>query len=204
MLITSKRSPYILLGVGLLALVVSFGAVAKANPSLFLLGQLSSSSSTVTYLTPGTASTTIGSLSSSGTSLGYFDLGAGGAQGADSAILALQFTGSSTPNNSAIATTTFNVSIEYSQDRSDWYGDSYDGFATSTVTQNRSANTVYKFTLGTQLLSGNVVASTTPTKFLINIPTPTRYVRAIVTIPTGTGSTNGAVWGQFIAKRQAP
>lgn len=178
-MIISKQGIYWGIGLLFIALVVSI-PVVRANPLFFLIGQsanTSTATTTVSYMTPGTATTTIGS----------FDLGTGDSQfGADSAILALQLTGSTTPvAGSAVATTTYNVAIEQSQDAVDWY---YNG-AISTTT-----------TLGWETVSGSLIASTTPTKITVSVPTATRYVRAVISIPAG--STNGAVWAQFIARRQ--
>ena len=160
-----------------LAVVLMFSvSFVKANPSFFIRSGNGTPSIPVGYLSPGAATTTITA----------FDLGVGGAQGADSAILTLQFTGSTTPFNSRVATTTYQVVLEYSQDNSDWY--SLNAVATTT-------------TLGWQTVKGVLIASTTPTKTYVTVPTPTRYVRGIITIPAG--STNGSVWGEFIAKRQS-
>jgi hypothetical protein len=200
-----NKIKYGILSAGILSLVLTFSvSFTKANPSFFLRGRSAALTTTLNYMTPGAATSTIGSLASDGTVLGYLDLGQGGAQGADSAVLALQFTGSTTPSNAAVATTTFSVAIEYSQDNVDWYSDSYSGFGTTTVAQNFTTQHTQTVTLGTQLLNGVLVASSTATKILFNVPTPTKYVRAIVSIPTNvTNNLNGAVWGSFVAKRQA-
>lgn len=161
----------------ILAIVLMFAtSFVKANPSFFVRSGNGTPSTATGYLSPGVGTTTIP----------VFDLGGSGAQGVDSAILALQFTGSTTPNNVRVATTTYQIMLEYSQDNSDWYSNV--SYATTT-------------TLGWQTILGSLVASTTPTKIYVTVPTPTRYVRGVVTIPTG--STNGSVWGEFIAKRQS-
>lgn len=184
-----KRIHYFILAIAIFA-SSGFYFTARANPSFFVRSQSATATSTVSYMTPGTATTTIPS----------FDLGVSGAQGADSAVLALQFTGSTTPNNSAVATTTYNVAIEYSQDNVDWYSDSYSQFGTTTVAQNITTQTSRSISLGTQTIKGSLIASTTPTKVVINVPSPMRYVRAIISV--AIGSTNGSVWGEFVAKRQ--
>lgn len=168
-----------------LAILLILGSVlmfsvsfVKANPSFFIRSGNGATSTPLGFLSPGAATTTIP----------VFDLGVGGAQGADSAILALQFTGSTTPTTAAVATTTYNVALEYSQDNIDWYSSTGGGFATTT-------------TLGTQTLNGTLIASTTPTKIFLVVITPTRYIRGLISIPNG--STRGSVWGEFIAKRQS-
>lgn len=174
----------------ILAIVMMFSvSFVQANPSFFIRqnnGVSTTATSTMLgYLTPGTATTTI-----------YFDSQANGnPYGAESAILALQLTGSTTPvAGSTVATTTYKIGIEYAQagencitspTSCDWYSDS--SFATTT-------------TLGWQTEKGVLVASTTPTKIFVDIPTPTRYTRTIISIPAG--STNGAVWAEFVAKKE--
>lgn len=170
---------------------------AKANPSFFNRKGTNATlaTSTQAFITPGAATSTL-----------TYDLGLGAAQGADSAILALAFTGSSTPSNSALATTTYNVSIEYSQDGIDWYGD---GMFPSTTTPNVGvgAAKTHSITLGTQTTGGSLIGSTTPTRVLFEVPTPTRYVRAVFSIPlqlNGTNNANGALYAEFVSKRQNP
>ena len=119
------------------------------------------------------------------TTIAFDSMANGNPYGVESAILALQFTGSTTPTNVSVATTTYNVNIEYSQDSVDWYSES----KVSTTT-----------TLGWETIGGVLIASTTPTKIFVDVPTPTRYTRAIITIPAG--STNGAVWAEFIARKE--
>ena len=65
--------------------------VVSANPSFFLRSVSSSvGTSTITYMTPGLATTTE-----------VFDTGASGAGSVDSAVLAIQFTASSTASTLA-------------------------------------------------------------------------------------------------------
>ena len=173
----------------ILAIVLMFGvSFVKANPSFFIRqnnGTTTTATSTpLGFLTPGTATTTV-----------YFDsLANGNPFGAESAILALQLTGSTTPNNVAVATTTYSVLLEYAQAGSncitaptscDWY--SKHTVATTTK-------------LGWQTEKGVLVSSTTPTKIFMDVETPTRYTRAVISIPAG--STNGSFWAEFVAKKQ--
>lgn len=191
-MITNASRIFIL---GLVAFVL-FGAftVVKANPSFFIRAQSASSVTSYNYLTPLAGTTTIPST-------GSFDLGVGGAQGADSAVLLLQFLGSTTPITQTMSTTTYNVALEYSQDNVSWYQNGY--ILTSTTTNPiNGSNPIYTtYTMASTTLNGVLLASTTPQGKLINVATPLRYVRAVVTIPAG--SSNGAVWGEFVAKRQA-
>lgn len=178
--------------------------IAHANPSFFLRNQTANATTTLSYLTPGAATSTTPT----------FDLGAGGGQGGDSAILALALTGSTTPSNATFATTTYSVAIEYSQGGNgndcvatptscDWYADGMFP-ATTTTSVGISGTKVHTITLGTETLNGIKLASTTPTKVLYEVPAPTRYVRAVISVVPGANATNGAVWAEFIAKRQNP
>ena len=189
-------------------LVVSFLVLSisvEANPSGLTRKQSSSATTTRTFITPGAATSTSPA----------FDLGAGADRASGSAVLALQLTGSSTPSNSAIATTTFNIAIEYAMGgggvdctanatNCDWYSDGMFPATTSNPV-GISGNKVHTVTLGTQTLAGVLVGSTTPTKVLFEVPTPVRYVRAVISIPLttqGTNNSNGSVWAEFIATKE--
>lgn len=178
--------------IGLVSIIVagvaySIPYIARANPSEFLVensttGSVIASTTVMGYLSPGVGTTTIPAYDT-------YNYGNAGQYATNNLALVLQFTGSTTPSNSAVATTTYNVAIEYSQDDVDWYSSATSQFATTT-------------TLGWETTGGVLVGSTTPTKVLLNLSAPTRYVRAIVSIPQG--STNGSVWGSFIGQKQTP
>ena len=109
---------YIITSALVLTLVLFFGYQVKANPSYFTRYQMASATSTLTYMTAGTATTTL-----------TFDTGVGAAGGADSAILNVQFTASSTSS-------VLNINYEYSQDNIDWYYSDLSDQATTTPVQN--------------------------------------------------------------------
>ena len=171
--------------------------VVSANPSFFLRSVSSSvGTSTITYMTPGAATTTE-----------VFDTGASGAGSVDSAVLAIQFTASSTASTLAWR-------YEYSQggsglscvvtpDSCDWYPEDEElsSLATSTVHVRTFSEHTWLFASSTP--GGAAVAtSTSRATKMVNVPTPTRYVRAVFYVPAG--SLNGAVWKEFISKRQSP
>ncbi len=162
-------------------LVIAFGMfyVAKANPVFFLRAATNAGFATTTtaFMSAGAATTTLA-----------VDLGAGGAQGADSAVLLRQFTGSTTA-------ATLSTVIEYSagnpgldcvanQNACNWYL----GFATTSLALGVRTGGV-----------GGGVGSTT--QELLNVPTPTRYVRAVFSIPAA--GVSGAIYAEFAAKRQS-
>lgn len=167
-----------------------FAPGAGANPASYTRQQSAAATSTLAYIQPDTATTTLATLDSQGGNT--FALNA-------SAVLALQLLGSSSPSGNGVgavnyATTTFNIGFEYSQDGIDWYR------AAATSTESTSVGpTFFNITLGTTTQAGLVLSTTTPTKRLVTVPTPTRFVRPVISIP---GGTNGAVWGEWVAQKQ--
>lgn len=170
--------------------LATFGVfyTVKANPSFFVRGQ--SSTTDLTSATTGSAFMTAGT----GTTTLSLDLGLGSNQGADSAVLNIQFAGSST-------SATLNADIQYSQDNTIWYASS--PAATSSPTQSISSVQTISLPFASSTISRAAVSnanSATTTRSIV-VPTPTRYVRALFYLPSG--STNGTVWAEFVAKRQA-
>lgn len=184
----TKKSSAIVLGVSafvLFAIAIS----AHANPLQFLpTVQTDIATTTISYITPGTGTTTL-----------VFDSFAGSQiKATDAATLLLQYTASST---APVLDTRF----EFSQDGIDWYPDNnpnYTAAVPGSTASTSIATTPYKvtsFTLSTTTdnggsgTSGRVQAS-------LNVPTPVRYTRAIFYAPVGGG--NGALWAQIVPKRQ--
>lgn len=164
----------------------------QANPSRITAPDscttsTNSSTTSISYLTPGTATTTVTC------NLQRISALAGGTDSIDSAIFAMQFHASST------ALSELDWYFEYSQDGVDWYrANNFPtlGTTTTAVPQNfawrqYSTSTVY---------SSNGFATSSLEKKFIPITTPTRWVRAVFTAPTG--SNNIGVWAQFIGKAE--
>lgn len=179
----------------LLIAAFSFFAVAKANPSFFIRGNSLGTpvcsqfiaTTSVSYMTAGTATSTV-----------TLDGGCGSAQGADSAALMVQFAGSSTA-------AVLNADIEYSQDNVDWYATGYagasDAVSASTSPSITSAQQyIFNFASSTINRSITTNANSATSTRIVRIAMPTRYVRAVFSLPVG--STNGAVWAEFVGKRQ--
>ncbi len=183
-----------------LAIFVSFVSFAHANPSFFApQAMTATATSTLSFMTPGAATTTFmyDSFGINGTNQPILN----DPTGADSAGLMLQLTGSTTPANSATyATTTYNIVFEYSQDGVDWFSEAQAPNATSSPTVTIIKPISRNITLGATSLGGSGLATTTPTRELLTVLTPTRYTRVVISIPAG--STNGAVWGTFVPKKQ--
>lgn len=171
------------IGVATITALVFFVAfalfyVAKANPSFFTRQATNTSfaTTTVAFMSAGAATTTLA-----------MDLGAGTAQGADSAVLLQQFTGSTTA--ASLYTT-----IEYSQGVA-----GVDCVATQAACNWFLGSATTTTATGLRAGGGISVASTTLTA--VTVTTPTRYVRAVFSIPAG--GVSGAVYAEFAAKRQA-
>ena len=174
----------------LAAILLVWATAARANPSYFY-GSNGTATTTVTYMTPGTATTT-----------DVLKVQAVGTSAADNAALLVQFTGSSTLS-------TLNIALEYSNDTvndcaatptaCDWYGDAT--MFGATTTQAVSLNPLHSYTL--QFASttvGGAAGTATRTTRVLRLETPTMWVRAVATVPIG--STNGAVWLRFIGRKQ--
>lgn len=182
---------YISIGLCMAAIFVTAFAlfyVAKANPSFFLRANSTACGSL-------TATTTRAFMSQGAATTTYtYDTGCAAAGSVDRAVFLAQFTGSSTVSAVQIA-------FEYSQDNQDWYGDRV--FTSASTTQSFSINqpNTYLWGFSSSSVSGGVIGSTTVNNRAIDVPTPTRYVRAVVTVPAG--ALNGAFWAEFVGKRQS-
>lgn len=169
-------------------LLFMFASPIHANPGGFPPGAKSAvATSSVNFLTPGTGTTTTtyDSYNINGTNQPTTGL----TSDTDSATLLVQFVGSST---SAV----LGISYEYSQDGVDWYKDSTT-LSTTTVAANITTPNSLSWTYAGLTLGGAGGTSATTTRIL-SVGTPTRYVRAVFTM---TGA-NGAIWDQFVPKKQ--
>lgn len=188
----NKNYRYFIPAFAVLALVVIAVTLmtdtAKANPSVFINTATATATTSPAYLTAGTATTTL-----------TFDLGSGNSKAADSAELLMMLAGSSTA-------TTLNIDIQYSQNGQDWYATSngWNADLVSTSTPNISMVTQYTFPFASSTINRSVVTnanSATSTR-AVDVPTPTRYVRAVFTLPVG--SAGAALYASFTAKQQTP
>lgn len=168
----------------------------RANPSQIIETKSASATSTIAFMSPGAATTTV-----------IMDAQDDGGAIADLAAFAIQFTGSSTLS-------IINIAFEYAHDvngldcvnnpnKCDWYADELNFPNASTTPSTIPLNTarLYSLTFASSTLGGGAIAaSSTRTSRIINVPTPSRYVRAVITVPIG--SLNGAVWSEFLRKRE--
>jgi hypothetical protein len=200
--------------IGIVFLVYPKTSIAK--PSYFVIsgtnsfpatGLSAGATTSPLYLTDMTNDSVHNSPNATGTATSTltFDAQAApsGAQALDSAILAVQFTGSST---AAI----LNIAIERSQDCIDFGGDYLNADATTTQANwldplNLGTALSYQLTYASTTYGGQQLrATSTPFTVLLKIPTPTRCTRAVFTLASSTAANirNGAVWAQFIGKRE--
>lgn len=188
-----KRILYIILGLAAGTLVAG---VALANPLYFPGGASTSTATTTpTFMSAGLSTTTTPAYDAYADSTGA---------AANSAVLLVQFAGSSTASQ-------IRVNFQYSQGSDciatpngcDWYDDNMfvNTNASSTQTANATQINGVQFNFSSSSPEG-ATANNVRTKRIITVPTPTRYVRAVMSIPAG--SLNGSVWGQIVPVKQDP
>ena len=175
------------------------GRTADANPESFQIKSFNDMGTTTAtglvngaFMTQGTGTTTLGVLDA------YKDTNVAIS---NTAQLALMLVGSTSPFvNTNYATTTYRIDFEYSQDGIDWFRPA----ATSSVSTAVGPNGFF-IQLGATTIAGVPISTTTPTYRIIEVSTPTRFVRPVISLPffgTIVPNSNGAVWGQWIAKKQ--
>lgn len=194
----SRLSKNILpLGIGLLAIgylvfgIFALWQPAKANPLGFscpAYGPGGVASTSIAYMTPGTATSTL--LYDTYCVGGTNQPNTGNTNTTNSLALLTQLTASSTSS-------VLNMAVEYSQDGVDWYQDD-NIFATTTNTNIQSPNSLtwpYAVSnVGGVPNTGNRLGK------VVRIYTPTRYVRVVYTI---TGA-NAGVWGELLPQKEVP
>ncbi|MES2060208.1 MAG: hypothetical protein V4438_04225 [Patescibacteria group bacterium] len=164
---------------------------ASANPSFFVpyayITGLTAATGTPAYLTPGTATTT----------LVYDTNNSGSTYKTNSATLLLELVGSTTG-------TILKTDLEYSQDGIDYYQDGGVGpevFSTTTRPVDISYVNSFSLTFASSTAGLAAVSATQATTTrAMNIKTPTRFVRAVFSLPIG--SKNGAVWAQLVPNKE--
>lgn len=187
----SNRKFTLLIGAIALIIAGSFAGYVYANPSQFLRSYAtdncgaSIATTTLTHLVPGTS-----------TSTPTFDTQCDGGLSADSATLAIIFNASSTGS-------TLVINFEYSDDGTNWFSDNQEIVGTSTP-NNAGINRTITWNFASSSVSKAGEAASPKRNYdskIFSVRTPTRYVRAIIGMPGG--SLNGAVWTEFIAKKQS-
>ncbi len=169
--------------IGLFAALVLIGSVctlfalkAHANPSDLNLSN-TTATTTVSFVVVGTATSTETYDSYGG--------GVGEPNASDGATLFVQMAASSTSS-------VLGIQLQYSQNGIDWFDDDLLQLTNATTTQATNVAVANSYTWK--------AAGTATTSKAFNVPTPTRYVRAVI---SATGA-NAAVWKVIIAKKQQP
>jgi len=194
----SQLKYFIAPAVVMVFILMGIAVTAKANPSFYPGSAVyNTATSTGRYMTPGAATTTLvyDAYSISGTN----QPASGNTYAVNSAALLLQFSASTTAS-------VLGVRFEYSQDGIDWYGDGAVNLTATTTAYNVSINENFTWTFASSTIGGiradQGLAGINGTKNrdnkIINIVTPTRFVRAIVTL---TGA-NATVWGQIVPLKE--
>lgn len=199
-----KRSSLIsIAGLALAAaifLLYGFAYQAKANP-LDLITSNTTATTSLAYMTPGTATTTY-----------YFDSYANGSadqNATDKAMMLLQLVASSTSSSLKwqyeFSQGVTGVDCSATPSACDWYSDTIQSQVTATSTQtfNVTAPIAYQWNFASTSQNGASVAATNNRGLkVIQVPTPARYTRVIFSVPVG--ATNAAVWATFLEQKQQP
>lgn len=174
--------------------VILFGQplLSKAAQMVFKTDcKTASATSTLNYMTPGTATTTVTC--------------AMGGDGANTAVLAIQV-------NASSSLTAYNIYAEESMDGQDWYPIAVNQSASTTNPYHLGARAYSSFLFASSTSGGGTLgnlfgASTTfegfqavanRNHYTIDIPVRMQRVRAYAALPIG--SANGAIWMQIIPR----
>lgn len=184
---TSKITVTQKVAITLIAVGVLLAAgIAYANP-LYTAGKARSAlaTSTLAYMTPGTATSTL--VYDSYEQLGTNQPNQGNITIPNTVALAIQGVGSSTAS-------IVNLACEYSDDGIDWYQNEMFPATTSDPVLITAPNT-FTFTNASSTIGG---VAFNGFKKIITCPLPTRFVRAVASV---TGD-KAAIWDTFIPSKQ--
>lgn len=192
------------LGAILVVGFLAYSHTADANPQSFYQSFLNGNSATtsVVYMTPGTATSTL-----------YWDASVGGASntGSESGAVAIFLNASSTGStlviNQEYAEGPGGVNCTTSPTSCDWYQSTqtvFNGYATTTIpTTGYDMGVVPQFSwkfASSSTGGGAILATNNSDSRVISVQTPTKYVRFIFSLKPG--GTNASVWAAMVAKKQ--
>ncbi len=183
-----------IIAIGMLAFLLNGPANVFGNAfQLASSAKTAAATTTVGFLSPGAGTTTI--TYDSNEINGSNQTNQGNNVTPHNAMVLIQYTASS-------SLSTLDMRLEYSMDAIDWYQLAGEQ-ATTSKTVNIGERSVYRFaTSRTELgaLPAGAIGVASTTGRSVNIDVPTRYVRAVFTVPAGVE--NGAVWATIVPKKQ--
>ena len=172
--------------------------LVMANPQFFQTESgTAAATSTVSYMTPGTATTTL--------VIDSFKLVQSSTEtpnptAYNALSLAIQFEATSTSSSLARY-------YEYSSDNIDWYPENEVTTINATTTIEIQHRKLYQFSFpatSTPLSNAELPVTNGKARVhkIVDVPILARYVRVNFYIPVG--STNGAVWAEFMPRKERP
>lgn len=182
---TIRKNPAALLVIAALIVISFFSArAAHANPSAFApTKETASATTTLVFMAPGAATTTLTYDSLSGDSVKI-----------DSLTVAFQATASSTGP-------TLNVRLEDSPNGIDWYPRTVGAGILATTTLMTTPFNTLSFVLSTTTDNGGSGTSSRIHESF-TVTAPMRWVRVVFSQPVGT--TNLGLWAQMIPVKETP
>jgi hypothetical protein len=194
----------ILGGIVLGALAFSFSNITFATPSkITSKAKTATATSTLVYMTVGAATSTTlvyDSYQVDGKNQSNF----GDTFATDNATLLLQV-------NASSSATIINVALEFSDDSAcgtrptacDWYENNLSDMSTTTSIVSIGTPDTLSWTFASTTIGGGTTllgaaGLNNRNNKAITIPTPLRYVRAVITLQ----GANGAIYGEIVPKKQ--
>lgn len=182
---------YILLGI-MIVVIVATASMVQANPKFFANRvQTATATTTIEYMTPGTATTT---LTFDTSLINQADTGVRNTNTLTSLTLATQFTASST------VASVLKWRYEYSNDNEDWYPESMlEGFISTTTPEIIGLKGYNEYKWITASSTCQVVTNGCRSHRLVNVPVATRYVRVLFYMSGSPAShNNGGIWAELV------
>jgi hypothetical protein len=158
---------------------------ADANPPVSsTCAESGAATSSLSYMTPGTGTTTVTCLVQPTSSVG-----------ASEAYIAINRTASSTASDIKIDT-------EYSMDGNNWYSNNTSDLGTTTpqMALAPTQSFIMRFASSTLPGGGQVPVPNNRDARIFKIATPTKYVRVVISVPIG--SANSGVYASIITKKE--
>lgn len=192
-----KNKKYII-GIGIGSLLFVVVGLVKANPQFFQAESgTAAATSTMSYMTPGAATTT---LTIDSYKLVQSSTETSNPTAYNGLSLAVQFEATSTGSRLVRY-------YEYSSDNIDWYPQNVELNINATTTIEVQHRKLYEFSFpatSTPLSNAELPLTNGKARVhkIVDVPILARYVRVNFYIPVG--SMNGAVWAEFMPRKERP